>query len=233
MLLRKHVLLNKKDDGDGGGGAGDNKPDLAKQVADLTAQNAKIMEALTKLTAAPSDKKEDKKDDEDLGEKARKERELADKNAASQKDLEAALTFDLKSEEFLKANAPLLPKDIADIFKTAKSEKYDNAVDKANALKAAVIGSFFKVQSNLDLLTAGLKNKLEDYLKLTNTGKQEKAAEIYDSVFEPALSMLKQIKKADALAKGHGVGTSTDDGYKNKLVTRSKKHFLGEKSNGT
>jgi poly-gamma-glutamate capsule biosynthesis protein CapA/YwtB (metallophosphatase superfamily) len=92
-----------------------------------------------------------------------------------------------------------------------------------------VIQEFFKLQSNLELLTPGLKNQLEDYLKLTKTGKQEKAQQMFDAVFEPALEMLKRTKRAEALSRGHGLGGSGDDAYKEKINKVSRSHYLGEK----
>lgn len=166
-------------------------------------------------------------DDPDLLEKARKQREADDKKQADTKSLEAALKFNLNSSQFLKDHATLLPKDIADIFKSAEAEKFDTAIEKDAAIKAGIIQSFFSIQANLDLLTPGLKSSLEDYLKLTKTGKQDKAQQIYDSIFEPAFEMLKRVKKAEALQKGHGTGS--DDAYKQKLMAGSKKHYLGEK----
>lgn len=166
-------------------------------------------------------------EDPDLLEKARKQREADDKKQADTKSLEAALKFNLNSAQFLKDHASLLPKDIADIFKSAEAEKFDTAIEKDAAIKAGIIQSFFSIQANLDLLTPGLKSSLEDYLKLTKTGKQEKAQQIYDSIFEPAFEMLKRVKKAEALQKGHGTGN--DDAYKQKLMAGSKKHYLGEK----
>lgn len=198
----------------------DPKPDPKdEQIAKLT----KELEALK----AANPPKPDPSNDPDLIEKARKQKELEDKQAGDQKALEAALRFSMNSEKFLKDNASLLPKDITDIFKAADKENYGSATEKANAIKAGLIQSFFSVQSNLDLLTPGLKSTLEDYLKLTKTGKQDKAQQIYDMIFEPAFEMLKRVKKAEALQKGHGAGN--DDAYKQKLMAGSKKHYLGEK----
>lgn len=195
-------------------------PDPRDQViADLT----KRLEAIEKSKPAPPPA------DDDLNEKARKQREADDKKAGDSKQLEAALKFSLTAPEFLKVNASLLPKDVADIFKAAEKEKYDSAIEKDAAIKAGIIQSFFAQQSNLDLLTPGLKASLEDFLKLTKTGKQDKAQSIYDSIFEPTFEMLKRVKKAEALSKGFSGGSDTEDAYKNKMINLSKKHYLGEK----
>lgn len=190
---------------------------------------------LEKLKAAPP-KKDDpapppKKDDDDpeLIDKAKKQREADDKKLSESKALESALRFSLKSEEYLKINGPLLPKDVADIFKQAESEKYSDPIQKDRALKSGIVQSFFKVQENYDLLTPGLKTNLDEYLKLTKDGKEEKAQQIYDNIFEPAFELLKRTKKAEALSKGHGTGDT--DGYKARLIEGAKTHFLGGPKN--
>jgi hypothetical protein len=224
-------------EGDGGGGGGDKgdkgkgdpAPDHAKEIADLKAANADLAKKLEKYSK-PDPKPED---DPELIDKTRKEKAAADKKVSDSKALESALRFSLKSEEFLKTNATLLPKDVADIFKQAEKENYADAMEKDAAIKSGIIQSFFQVQANMDLLTPGLKSQLDEYLKLTKTGKQEKAQQIYDSVFEPAFAMLKGIKKAEALNKGFGGGSDAETAYKNKLMAGTRKHYLGEKSDGS
>lgn len=228
MNLKPNFLMNKEGEGTGGGGA----PDPAKELAELRSSNASLMarlEALEKGKPAGGGAPEDK----DLETKAREMREKESKSSSDSKALEAALRFSLNSAEFLKTNQAILPKEVSDIFKAAESEKFESAIEKDAAIKAGMIQSFFKVQSNLDLLTPGLKSTLDEYLKLTKNGKQEKAQQVFDSVFEPAFEMLKRIKKAEALGKGFGAPTNSDDAYKAKMMNLSKRQYLGEKQNGT
>lgn len=199
----------------GKGGA----PDSAKEIAELKSQVAELMKRL----APPKD------EDPDLKEKARLEKEKADKSKGDSKALENALRFSLESPKFLEANEALLPKDIGDIFKLAEKENYSSAIEKDQAIKSGIIQSFFSVQANADLLTPGLKSQLDDYLKLTKNGKQDKAQQIYDSIFEPAFEMLKRLRKAEALSKGHGGEGDGESAYKTKLMNLSKKHYLGDK----
>lgn len=200
--------------------------DHSKDIAELKAQGVSLLARLEKL--APADVKTTTADPT-LLDKARSQREADDKRTGDTKALEAALKFDIGAEQFLKTNESLLPKDITDLFEQSKKETYDSAVEKVSALKAGMIQSFFSVQANLDLLTPGLKTHLDDYLKLTKTGKQERAQSVYDSIFEPAFEMLKRIKKAEALNKGFGTEGDADTAYKNKMIALSKKHYLGEK----
>lgn len=183
------------------------------------------------LKAKPPPKKdeEDHEKDKDLHEKAKKQREADDKKAGDSKALEAALRFSINSEKWLKENQALLPKGVADVFKAAEKEKFESEIEKNGAIKAGIIKEFFSVQANLDLLTPGLKSTLEEYLQLTQRGRQEKAQNIFDSVFEPGFEMLRREKKAQALGKGHHESSNTEDDYKNRLIKGSRKHYLGEK----
>jgi len=229
------VMDSKKDGeggGGGGGGGGDDKSkaaaDAAKELADLKASNAALLERFNKLEA---DGKKGgsggggKTDDEDLNEKARKQREADEKKSGDSKALEAALRFDMNRDAFLKSHASILPKEVSDIFAAADKETYGSPVEKDAAVKAGMVQSFFAVQANMDLLTPGQKSQLEDYLKLTKNGKQEKAASVYSMIFEPALEMLKRTKKAEALSKGHGSSTDVEQAYKAKLMNLSQQHF--------
>ncbi len=240
MFLSKieRMILRAPEDDKGGGGGGDDKSKdkgggddaLKKENEDLKAQLAAALAKKNKSRDDDeSDDDEDDDEEQDLVSKAKKNRESATKKGDDQKALEAALRFTLDAPNFLKNNASLLPKEITDIFTTADKESFDSAKDKADAIKAGVIKSFFAVQTNLDLLTPGLKSQLEDYLKLTNTGRQDRASQIFDTIFEPAFEMLKRVKKAEALGKGHTSG-SGDDAYKQKLMRGSRAHHLGEKN---
>lgn len=195
------------------------KPDPTAELAALRAELAAL-----KAAAPP-------KPEPDLSEKARLEREAADKTSSRNKHLESAITFNLKSAEFLKTNENLLPKDVGDIFRQAEKETFNDAIEKDSAIKSGMVQSFFAVQANVDLLTTGQKSTLDEYLKLTKNGKQEKAQAIYEMVFEPAFEMLKRMKRADALNRGHASGD--DDSYKKRLMAGSAKHYLGEAKNGS
>lgn len=170
-------------------------------------------------------------DDPDLLAQAKKAREEKDKKNNDSKSLEAALRFNMGSKDWLKTNASLLPKDIEGIFTASERETYDSAIEKDAALKSGIIQSFFQVQENLDLLTASQKSALEDFLKLTKNGKQEKAQQLYDSIFEPTFEMLKRIKKAQHLNNGTKNQSDGEKALADRMKTMSRKHYLGEKSN--
>lgn len=227
---KKYHLMDKPDDPDGaGGGAGGgdpekNKPDHAKDIADLKSQ-------IANLTALLSKKETPKDQDDPLGKKADEIEKDKAKKAAEGKDLENSIKFNLKSGEFLKNNESLLPKDFKGLLEASEKENYASEVEKARAVKASMVKKFFEQQANMDLLTQGQKTVLEDFLKMTNTARQEKASEVYDMIFEPALEKLKAIRKADALNKGHGSTSDQHEAYKNKLVAHGKQRFLGEKQN--
>ena len=196
-----------------------------KAKDDELAKTKAEIEALKKTATPP------KEDDPDLQKKAAKEREEKDKRNSDSKRLESALKFNLGAQDWLKQNETLLPKNIAGIFAAAEKETYENAIDKDSAIKAGVVQEFFSVQANVDLLTPGLKSALEDYLKLTKNGKQDKAQHIYDTVFEPAFAMLKAVKKAEQLNNGQKNQTDGEKALAERMMKLSKKHYLGEKEN--
>ncbi len=207
--------------GGGGSGAGVNAgPDLAAQLA---AANARIAEFEAKSKPAPTT------DDPTLADRARKSKESDDADKSKMKRLENALTFNLKSQDFLKSNEALLPKSVAEIFTQADKETYADAIEKDAAIRSGIVQSFFSVQENMDLLTPSLKASLDEYLKLTKTGKQDKALAVYESIFEPAFEMLKRVKKAEALGKGYGGTDDADTAYAKRMEALSKKHYGMEK----
>lgn len=191
---------------------------------DHAAENAALKAELAALRSKPQPPPAD---DLDLVAKAKAQSDLESKSKDNTKALERAIKFNYEAKDFVKTNQSLLPKNTAGIFEAAEKETYANAVEKDAAIKSGLIQAFFEVQSNTDLLTASQKISLDEYLKLTNTSKQDQAQSMYDSIFEPTFEMLKRIKKAETLNKGFGSGGSFDDDYKNKLITGSKKHYLG------
>lgn len=190
-------------------------------------QPAEDIAALKAKLAAYEEK--EKQSNQDLNEKARIEREAALKKQGDFKSLEQAVEFNVNSKEFLKAHSSILPKETADIFAAAEKETYDSPVQKASAIKSGIITEFFKVQANLDLLTPSHKQTLDGFLKLTKNAKEEKAQEIYNNIFEPAIEMMKRIKKAEEVNRSlNGLGNSTDSeaAYAKKMKELSEKHYL-------
>lgn len=222
----KNMLQAPAGDGDGGGG-GDADAAKAKAEADSKAKadaDAKELAELREFKSkhAPTDPDLKKKADDLARERASKEGDA--------KAIEKAVVFNHSKDEFLKANAALLPKGAADIFAVAEKERWDSPVEKASEIKAGLIHSFFSVQDNLDLLTPSQKDAVADYLKLTKNGRQENAQSIYSSVFEPTLEMAKRLRKAaDVHRSKNGLGDGSDEAHKQKLIQGSRGHYIGEK----
>jgi len=158
-------------------------------------------------------------------------RESDDKKKSEFKALESAITFNTAGKEFLKTHESILPKEAADIFAAAEKETYDTPVQKASNIKSGIITEFFKVQSNLDLLTPTHKQTLDGFLKLTKNAKEDKAQEIYENIFEPAIEMLKRIKKAEEVNRsqnGLASVTGSEAAYEKRMRDLSEKHYLRE-----
>lgn len=195
--------------------------ETAEKLSALEKENADLK------TKYADYEKQKLKENESLGDKAKAARDRDLENA----HLESALKFNLTSSDFLKNNEALLPKEVTDIFKAAETEKYDSAVQKASAIKSDVIQEFFKLQANVDLLTPSHKLALEQYLKLTKNGKEEKAEYVYENIFEPALNMLRSVKKAEQLNKSEKNQSDGEKAYADRMMKMSRKHYLGEKEN--
>ncbi len=204
-----------------------NKPDPVKELADLKAERDALKAERDALKAAP--KPDPKKDDQDLAAKAEADRIAKEKSSGEVRAMEAAIKFDIEAKNWLDTNSSLLPKNIASVFETHSKEKYDSAIQKDGAIKAAIVQEFFSVEDNLKLLTSGPKSQVDDYLKLSKAAKEQKGHEMFINVFEPALEQARAITKARAIQKGHADGS--DDAYKARMIEASKKHYLGEKSN--
>lgn len=216
--------------------ADDNKNQDSKgdQNTASSSQKTDEVQALKDRISALEKEKQDwssknAQDNQSLNDKARLEREDRDRKNADSKALESALTFSLTSSEFLKQNESILPKGASEIFKLADKEKYDSPIQKSNAIKAGLIDLHFGQQSHVDYLTDYQKEALADYQKLTKNGKEEKANEIYNTLFIPNLNMIKQVKKTEELAKaknGFGGNTDADQAYKSKLTEMAQKKFF-------
>lgn len=223
------LMEPKKDDGGGGGGGTDDKD---KIINDIKAENERLKQEMEKLKTPP--KKDDKNagDDDDLQTKAKKEKEESEKSSNNAKQIEGAIKFNIGVADFVKNNKDILPSEVETILKVAEKENYDTASAKASAVKVGIIQSFFAIQANLDTLTQAQKSQLEDFQKLTKNGKEDRAAHVYENIFEPAIEMLKKLKKAEEVGKarsGFSSGSSVENEYKDRLMKQALKSHLKEK----
>lgn len=227
FIMGSMLLMDEKNDDKGGGGGGGGT-DSSKDIAALKEQNAALLARLDALEKG-KDKDKDKNDDPSLADKAKKERENQDAQAASQKAMESAINFNISSKDFVKNNGSLLPKTIESIFVQAEKQNYDSAIQKANAIKAAIISEVFIVKDWVEHLTGPQKIEVENFLKLTNNGKQERVENIYSMIFEPTLEMVRKIEKAKQLNNGAKNQTDGEKALAERMMKLSKKHYLGEK----
>lgn len=181
---------------------------------------------------AEDDLKLKPKPEDDLQQKALKEKEAGQDKVKEMTRIEGALRFNMSANQFVKDNEDLLPAEVSSILRVSEKEVYDNALQRANAVKAAFVKSFFAIEDNVGALTANQKVQLDDYLKLTKNGKEDKANEIYENLFEPALETMRKVKKAEqvGLARNGFAGTNqVEDAYKQRLINQAKQAHLGEK----
>jgi len=251
MNLYSFLKMDKATEGNQGGGGGGNNQNNQQQNnqnnqqqqnqgGSVTMSKEQFDAIMARLPKAEQQQQQNQQQnnqqqsgaEDDLAAKAKKEADLKAAKKVDSASLESALRFNLGSAEWLKTNAALLPKDIQSIFAQAEKETFDDAVQKASAIKSGVMQEFFKVQANLDLLTGPQKTTLEDWLKLTKNGKEEKAQQIFDVVFEPTFEMLRRVKKAEQVSQsGSRDSNQSEDAYKQKLINGSRQHYMGEKKN--
>lgn len=247
MNLYSFLKMDKANEGGSGGGGGQGGGNNQQQqnqqqnqqqqnqggtVTMTQAQFDQLMARLPPAQNQQQNNQQQNQNQDDLASKAAADAKAKAQAGADSKALESAIMFNTQSKEWLKTNASLLPKDVEGIFSAAEKETYDNQVQKASAIKSGVIQTFFKVQDNLDLLTAAQKTALEDWQKLTKNGKEEKAQQMFDSIFEPTFEMLKRIKKAQQVQiGGQRSGDDAENAYKEKLMKSAQKHFMGVKHN--
>lgn len=227
--------LNFYVDPPAGGGAANPPPATPPATppaanAELTAALAQIKEmqaAIAKLTpAAPAA-------DKTLAEKAEAERLAREKGSADHAKIERDISYNLGVKKFVEDHKAFLSEDVQGILAQAEKEKYDTAGQKAAELRTEIIEAFFKVQANSDILTAAQKRILADFGKLTKDGKRQDSEKVYESVFEPALEMVKRVKKAEELnlaARGYATASGGPLGaYKQKLFEAAKRVIINKR----
>lgn len=202
---------------------------LQDKVDAAEAEKKKLQEEIENLKKPTP---EPKPDDEDLKAKAEKERKAKDEEKARTSRMEKAIAFNHTLKDFVKNNKGLIPDEIEGIVAQAEKESYDSASAKAGAVKAGIIQSFFALKDNVELLSAAQKAQLDEFLKFTKNVKEERAETLYDNVLEPALEILKRVKKAKELAlseQGINPGNGVEDAYVKKIVKFSRAGYFGEK----
>jgi len=210
-------------------------PLTPEQVAALVDENKRLkaeIEAKAKGGEPPTPPTPPKPEDDPLRTKARNEKDEEERTKSNTKKIESALQFNLGIDEFVKTNKELLPEEIGRVVAAGHKETFDTAVSKANALKSSIIQTYFAVQANVDQLTSAQKATLDGYLKLTKNGKEDKAAEIYETIFEPAIETIRKVKKAEEVGRsraGFASSSSSSAAYKEKLMKGSRASYLGEK----
>lgn len=216
-----------------GGNTGDNQtPNVQEQLAAALARQKELEAEIEKLKSKPKDDPKPDPDDDDLRKKADRDRQAREEQAKETKRLEAAVQFNMSVDDFVKKNADLLPKEVSDIVARSHKETFDSAAAKANAIKSGIIQSYFSVQANVDALTSSHRAAIDEYLKLTKNGKEEKAPEVYANIFEPALETTRKVQRATEIARGRSGDANPSEAskaYKEKLIKGSRRQYLNER----
>lgn len=228
MLFNRRVFICLSPEGDGAGGGGNATPTIAElqaQLQALTKENEKLKAKPTK-TDPPGEG-----DQGDLGDKARKDKEAREAKGRETEEIQSAVKFNMGMPDFMKNNHGLIPESFAGIVEAANKEKYETEVHKAKAIRAALIKDFFSQQANLDRLTESQKKKIADFLAMTQPAREDQASSVFESVFEPTLETIRQIKKAEQVSranKGHANSSDASKAYAKRMMELSQKaHLVG------
>lgn len=123
--------------------------------------------------------------------------EIKERQRSEQEKIVAATKFNERLGTFMKEYAGVLPADANEIPKVASPDKYPDEIQRALALKAALVESFFKEEKNEKLLTESQFAKLKTWRSLGTEARREDANAIYETVFEPALNQARAIRQAE------------------------------------
>jgi len=209
-----------------------NPPAPPKSDSQPPATTKREEELLAEIARLKGEKAGGRNEDDPLILKTRQDKDDKDKRASETREVERALKFNLTVDEFVKTNKSFLPEEIDGILSQASRERYDTEFEKAGALKASIIKSYFSVQQNLDSLTPSQKKAVEDWNRLTASGRQDKAADLYDNVFEPCIDTQRRIKRAEDVGRARAglADSSQGKAYKDKLIKISREAHLREKA---
>lgn len=172
-------------------------------------------------------------DGDDTVDKFRKQKAEDDRKAQEVREVERAVRFNLTCDEFIAANKALLPEEMEGIISRAKSEKYESDVKRSAAFRAAILKSYFSVQANVDSLTASQKATIENWKGLTQAERESRSADVYESIFEPAIEAAKKVRKAEEVGRARsGMASETAHGIalRDKIRNASRARYMREKT---
>lgn len=194
-------------------------------------QETNILDTITKMNEFLSSqtKNEEKKDEEtkqegkELLDEAKKKMEGDTQKQADQSNIESALRFQMKIEQFAEDYKAILPSSVKSIIETANAKDYSTAIAKANDIRKAIIDAYLEVQANIDGLPETLKAKAKTYKTLTEEAKKEKSASFWE-VVELGAEMAKAKARAKAINIANGSGNGEEEN-----AFRGKFLSLGDK----
>ncbi len=231
-------LFEGEGTGTGGGGTGTPPPAGTGTPPPATGggdSNAALLAELKAMRAEITELKgkKEEKADPSLAERVEAERKSREKNKLETDKIERDISFNMGIAKFVDEHKSHLSDNIAEIIKVADNQKFDNHAEKSSTLRSEIIDAFFKVQANLDILTPAQKRNLADFQKLTKDGKRQESEKVYESVFEPALEMVKRVKKAEELnLAARGFATAQGGplaAYKAKLYEAAQRVIINRK----
>lgn len=164
---------------------------------------------------APQKKEDDPSVLEAIRKKEQEDREKSDKEKRILEGAKFIATFD----KLIADGGEFFPKEVSVAVEVVNKRKYDDEISRADDLRASIIESVFSVQKNLDLLTELGKQKVNDFLALSQTAKQKNSEAIWEYVLN-ALDTYKRVEKqtrTEAARRGLATPSGATEAYEKKI----------------
>ena len=144
-------------------------------------------------------------------EEARKMKEAEEEKANKEKRIIEGAKFIATFDNFIKEAGDFFPKEAAAAIEVVNKRKYDDEMERADDLRAAIAESVFSIQSNLDLLPAIGQEKVNAFMDMTQKAKQKNAQGIWEYVLAAYDTFKRTQKQERAEAARRGLGTASED----------------------
>lgn len=141
-------------------------------------------------------------DDDD---EVRKIKEAEAKRKTSEAALKAAMTFNIKRDEFLEKNKDFLPESITTVIKGISGHTFKDEEDEANAYRKIIFDEIFENQENIDMMPDTCKARIQAYKKMADSDKAGAINGFYELV-----EMYLALKKGKAQSSFNAKGTSAN-----------------------
>lgn len=192
-------------------------------------QEAQILDTMNKFNEFISKQGEPKEPEKDpekekglLGE-AKKDVETKTNQENTQADIERALSFNMKIDEFVEKYKDILPQSTKSVVQIANGKTYSSAIAKADEIRKALIESYLEVQANIDCLPDGMKTKANAFKALTEDAKKVNSGQYWEIV-EVGAELQASKKRAEAINRANGNNNGQENAFRARFLSLGDKY---------